>query len=137
MAKPISFPDSPWAVPDGSAPNIINRGTVATAARWQTWHDSWRNTTRDLRWYGQCVVCERNVWAFDDGENDPRGVLGDNALWPVTPDSAPEGIDPETVEIRCCAICANDYDSYKAAHRIAATRGLDVVAPLAWPGRSR
>jgi len=130
MAKPISFPDTPTEIAHGEAPRIINRGTVATALRWQSWHDGWRNTVRSLRFYGACIVCGRNCWAFDDGENDPRGVLGDNALWTSTPDDG-----NEDDEIRTCAICANDYDAYKAAQTIARRQGIDTVRPLRWPGR--
>lgn len=68
------------------------------------------------------MVCGRNCWAFDDGENDPRGPLGDNALWTV---ESEDGYD-----LRTCAVCANDERSYRTARSRA-----DVMdgRPLEWP----
>lgn len=128
MARPPLLPTEP----EVRETLDFNRGSTAPPLhlRWQRWHDSWRDTDRDLRWYGTCIVCRRNVYAFDDGENDPRGVLGDNALWTVSP-----GGD-EGAEIRTCAICANDYGNCRKALELAARLGLNAVAPLAWPGRA-
>lgn len=108
MSRTIQLPAEPVIIPEGESPNFF-RGQTAPPVhhRWQRWHDEWRKTDRDLRWHGNCIGCGRNVYAFDDGENDPRGVLGDNALWTVTSD-----LDEE-VELIACAICANDYDAYK------------------------
>lgn len=134
MPTTLTFPAAPVTVANV---NIAKRGPVPVPLRWQTWHDSWRNTDRSLRWYGACIVCARNVWAFDDGENDPRGVLGDNALWTIHPDEGTPGTTPETIEtgpqVRACAICANDYDAYKTAKRIARRTGMPDAAPLTWP----
>jgi hypothetical protein len=94
---------------------IAKTGSVPVAARWQITHDDWRNADRSLRWWGRCPVCNRNVWAFDDGENDPRGVLGDNALWPSTF----EDRHGRETEIATCAVCANDEPSYRVAERMA------------------
>lgn len=98
-----------------SSPRITNRGPVTTAYRWQVWHDGWRNLDRDLRWYGVCFTCGRNVWAFDDGENDPRGALGDNALWCATVQVEDGKAIPKEVEVRQCAICANEEGPYTKA----------------------
>lgn len=112
--------------------NLIKRGFVPIWARMQQVHDAWRMTDRICRWYGQCVVCKRNCYAFDDGENDPRGALGDNALW--TTDAPGD----ENFQIRTCAICANDSDSYQAAQQIyrdAVRQAGSLVAllPIEWP----
>jgi hypothetical protein len=88
-------------------PRIFKYDAPRVDLRWQRWHDGWRKTDRDLRWYGTCIICARNLWAFDDGENDPRGPLGDNALWSITEDDQPPS--------RTCAICANDEGAYNKA----------------------
>lgn len=118
----IEFPSVPQVV--GQA-RIVKRGTVPVALRWQRWHDGWRNADRDLRWYGACIVCGRNVWAFDDGENDPRGVLGDNALWSVSEEDGPAS--------RTCAICANEHELYDQARLVIRTRPVEEWAALVWP----
>lgn len=85
-------------------------------------HDGWRGRDRVFRYTGPCVVCGRKTWSFDDGENDPRGMLGDHALWITTGEE-------ESVEIRTCSICANEEPAYRAALRIAKERGTLAVAP--------
>lgn len=94
-------------------PHITKYEKPRVDLRWQRWHDSWRNADRDLRWYGACIICARQLWAFDDGENDPRGPLGDNALWSITEDDQPRS--------RTCAVCANEFDEYKRAQKFIAT----------------
>src|ERR1043165_5014976 len=42
----------------------------------QTWYSPWAGAERVFRNVGRCFTCKEPVWAFDDGENDPRGVLG-------------------------------------------------------------
>ena len=91
--------------------------------RVQTFHDEWRHKDRIMRFTGMCVVCNKPTWAFDDGENDPRGPLGNNALWVTMMD------DENGHEIRTCAICANDYDLAHRAQEIAARLGWVAVAP--------
>lgn len=100
-----------------TAPAISNRVLV--------WHDAWRNADRVLRWRGPCLGCGVQTWAFDDGENDPRGVLGDAALWPV---DMPNGEDVE-LDVRACPTCANDYDAYKHVQRVALMIGYDAARP--------
>lgn len=107
---------------------LIKRGFVPVWARWVTLRDDYRQTIRSLRWYGTCVVCHCNVYAFDDGENDPRGVLGDNALWATNPADG-----DESVEIRTCSLCANVSELVNRAQAIYAGLGGRGTAPLVWP----
>ena len=79
--------------------------------------DGWRDRDRIFRYTGPCIVCGRKTWSFDDGENDPRGMLGDHALWITTAETR----DGAEVELRTCSICANDYDRYQEALRLAKT----------------
>lgn len=125
MAGKLGLPSKPTHKKDQLA--LIKRGPVPRHLRWQTWYDSWRDRERSCRWYGRCVVCGRNCWAFDDGENDPRGVLGDNALWTTDADAE------EEFEIRTCAICANDHESYLTARRLFVLEGAEAVRPIVWP----
>ena len=45
----------------------------------QAWYDSWRGELRTFRYRADCAECERPLWTFDDGQNDPRGVLGSSS----------------------------------------------------------
>lgn len=81
----------------------------------QVWHDGWRNADRTCRYKGNCVVCGTRTYAFDDGENDPRGVLGDHAASPMVA----EDFDYTGDDVPCCFMCANDYDRYTRAVTIA------------------
>lgn len=103
-------------------------GEVPVEQRWQRWHDQWRNADRDVRWHGNCIGCGRNVYAFDDGDNDPRGVLGDNALNEVELEDL---VSETTIDLICCAICANDYNLYHnvlAIGQSQARRGATVTS---------
>ena len=80
----------------------------------QIWYDPWRQRDRIVRFIGLCIVCTTPTWAFDDGENDPRGVLGDAACWP-------SGFDFRGAEydVNTCSMCANTYETYKQAQDLA------------------
>jgi hypothetical protein len=108
------------------SPRIVKRGAVQVDLRWQRWHDGWRNADRELRYYGTCMVCSRNLWAFTDGENDPRGPLGDNALWSVAEDE-------DGPASRTCAICANDHDRYDQARAIMRVQPPEAWRVIEWP----
>lgn len=84
----------------------------------QLYHDGWRNRNRTLRYKGDCVVCGRRTYAFDDGENDPRGVLGDRAASPLH--AADHGYAGDPVPL--CFPCANDPNAHEAALDVAADR---------------
>jgi hypothetical protein len=42
----------------------------------QAWRCAFTNGDRVLRFCGRCLRCGWLLWSFDDGENDPRGILG-------------------------------------------------------------
>lgn len=88
-----------------------------TASRAQLWYDSWRHAWRVLRFCGTCVVCGRRTYNFDDGENDPRGVLGDRAAQNVTH----EDVDAlaENEYVAACFPCMNEEPKYRLALDIA------------------
>lgn len=97
---------------------FLTRGAAATMPV-QTWYDGWRKADRVLRYRGECCLCARPVWAFDDGENDPRGALGEAA--PDLLDPAEMGGDaPEALPVVACFLCRNDgYETYAKAERFA------------------
>lgn len=105
-------PSEPVQVPDGQRP-MFDRNSSYTRPV-QIWHDSMRNRDRTVRFIGLCIECRTPTWAFDDGENDPRGVLGDAACWPT--DLTYRG---EEYEVTTCSVCANDYEKYRRAQRAA------------------
>lgn len=84
-------------------------------SRPQVWHDDWRNADRTCRFKGECTTCGRRTYAFDDGENDPRGVLGDHAASPLHA----EDYDRTGPDVPLCFLCANDYDRYQRAMKVA------------------
>jgi hypothetical protein len=89
----------------------------------RVFRDSWRGTDRVLRYQGRCAAgCGRATWAFDDGENDPRGFLGDRAAYDLAEEVTEAVIDmrgeayrPWIVPTVACALCSNEQDSYLAA----------------------
>lgn len=85
-------------------------------SRPQVWHDGWRQRDRICRFMGNCVICRRRTYAFDDGENDPRGALGDHAASPLDPEDYGYSAGKP---VPLCFPCENTYDNYKAAMRIA------------------
>lgn len=84
----------------------------------QVWHDSWRHRDRVCRFLGACVVCNRRTYAFDDGENDPRGVLGDRAASPLVA----EEHERRGPDVPLCFPCGNQEGCYTAAMRMADRR---------------
>lgn len=77
----------------------------------QVWYDGWRSNDRVFRYVGDCVACNRPTWLADDGENDPRGVMGDNTCDPLV--AVDHGMIGDDIPL--CAIDANEYGPYKAA----------------------
>lgn len=102
----------------------------------QLWHDSWRNVDRVMRYYGECEACGTRTYAFDDGENDPRGVLGDHANDSIdltehlSPDDAAEVERVGGVTVVACFMCTNDYDRYKHLLDIGTRRARKMGADL-------
>ncbi len=81
----------------------------------QLYADPWRGKDRMCRYKGKCTTCGKRTYAFDDGENDPRGILGDHAADPLyASDYKSAGPD-----IAMCFICMNSEPSYR--------RGLDIA----------
>lgn len=82
--------------------------------RVQTIRDDIRRTDRVVREVGHCVTCNRSTWSFDDGQNDPRGALGDHAASPLVA----EEYDMTGADVPQCFPCANDYVHYtEGLHR--------------------
>lgn len=99
--------------------------------------DDRRGTERIMRYYGPCSYCGIRTYAFDDGENDPRGMLGDHAADPFTlsehvnETDAAHLIETGTdVTLPACFCCTNDYDRYQyltdKATRKARKKGADL-----------
>ncbi len=49
--------------------------------------------TRAITYQGPCMTCGRRVYAADDGDNDPRGVMGLGALY-LTDEMMRPGMPP-------------------------------------------
>lgn len=99
-------------------PVRVDRISARFTRRAQLWRDGWRNVDRVCRFTGMCVVCGLRTYAFDDGENDPRGVLGDRADHSLTASDF-ERTGPD---VPLCAICGNVEDRYTRAVAIAERR---------------
>lgn len=82
----------------------------------QRWYDHWRQRDRICLFTGHCCLCHRRTYEFTDGENDPRGALGNHANAAlVAEDYAMWGPD-----IPCCFLCQNDTpERYERALTIA------------------
>jgi hypothetical protein len=101
----------------------MKRGLIRYPYR--AYRDPWRAQTRVMRYRGSCAAgCGRAVWEFDDGENDPRGFLGDHAADDLTEEVTDmvvsiygEAYRKWIVPTFACAMCANTEHSYKAAIR--------------------
>ncbi len=77
------------------------------------YHCDWRNEDRTLRYQGDCVICGRRTWAADDGENDPRGIMGDHAVfWLV---ASEDGDDMEGPDVPLCFPCGDTYEPHMLA----------------------
>lgn len=74
--------------------------------RVQLYRDDWRRVSRWCRFEGACVLCGRRTFGFDDGQDDPRGPLGDHAAAPLDPTDygATGAIVP------ACFLCQNDTE---------------------------
>jgi len=86
-------------------------GEAVAGAPVQVWRDAWRSRDRVLRFHGRCVLCGWLLWGFDDGQNDPRGVLGD---FTVGFSLTAADYDRSGPDIGLCCRCGNDGDRYRA-----------------------
>ena len=86
-------------------------------SRPQAWRDSWRGgRVRVCRYKGKCALCGIRTYAFDDGENDPRGVLGDHAASTLVAEEY-EQVGPD---VPACFMCVdNDERSHQTIVLIA------------------
>lgn len=84
----------------------------------QIYYDSWRGTDRVLRYTGKCVVCRTRCYSHDDGQDDPRGILGDHS------DSTMEASEYDMVgePVAACFACMNDEHRYEVAENRAKRR---------------
>lgn len=89
----------------------------------QVWRDSWRNADRVARFCALCAACRRPVWAFDDGDNDCRGVLGDASAG-FSLDA--EDYDQAGPSVGLCAVCANERGRYDRGLKLARQVWSDV-----------
>ncbi len=85
----------------------------------QGYRDPWRgNKIRILRFRDKCVGCGSRCYGFDDGENDPRGILGEKHSADWLEPHASNGLEYAHV---ACFACMNDEPRYlfaiKAAQR--------------------
>lgn len=103
----------------------VTRG-AAEAMPVQIVRDGWRGTDRTLRHQGDCVSCSRPTWAFDDGDNDPRGVLGDATCHSLDPEEYGEPAGPA---VGMCADCANDGDAFRRGMDAARRIWADAATP--------
>lgn len=87
----------------------------------QIYYCPWRKKERTMRYAGRCAVCGKRTYMFLDGENDPRGPLGDHANSSIeAPDFEKTGPD-----IIACFNCANDERTYKRLMQIADKKWKD------------
>jgi hypothetical protein len=78
-------------------------------------HSPYYNKPRHYNYTGKCIICGRRTYEFSDGNNDPRGPLGDHANHPLIA----EEYNKTGKTFPLCAICANIYEPYKQALDIA------------------
>lgn len=134
VTKPVrpGSPDFLFGPPRLAEPVRVDQprltGEAALAAPVQVWSDGWRRKDRVLRYRGRCIVCGWLLWGFDDGENDPRGVLGDFTAG-FSLDA--EAYDQQGPSVGLCCGCANDGDSYEVGLDRARTHwSTPAVLPL-------
>lgn len=76
----------------------------------QLFEDRWRNKVRRCEYVGACATCSRRCYEFADGDNDPRGPLGDHAIgrdvWLSKSERALDALDVKLVQ---CFNCENEY----------------------------
>ena len=78
-------------------------------------HSPYYSEPRHFVFTGACVVCGRRTYEFSDGENDPRGPLGNHANDPLVA----EEYGKTGKDIPLCAMCANNHTRYDIALEIA------------------
>jgi len=74
----------------------------------QFYYDAWDYKVVVCRAYGKCKGCGSKLFAFDEGGNDPRGVLGDHVECSV--EASEYGMVGKTIP--ACFYCMNDEHQY-------------------------
>ena len=74
-------------------------------------HKPWYPLARICRFKGGCAICGIRTFAFDDGQHDPRGPLGDHASSALQ--AAAFGMTGKDIPL--CCNCANEQTRYEAA----------------------
>lgn len=113
----------------------VSSTRVTTDPKWNTsevqyFQDHWRGgAIRTLRFMGKCVCCGKRTYAFDDDENDPRGILGDHAASVLYAadcawiDGVKEALESRELSadayVPACFECMNEEPSYKQVVAIA------------------
>lgn len=77
----------------------------------QTYFDPWRQRERTCRYVGRCRHCGVRCYEHDDGEDDPRGPLGDHSTAPLC--ASDYGMVGE--DYLLCFPCGDDGGIYEDA----------------------
>jgi hypothetical protein len=71
----------------------------------------WSGQERRCHFVGHCILCNRRTYAMEDGDNDPRGILGDHAVAPLFAGEHGKVGSP----LPACFFCQNDSEQrYRA-----------------------
>jgi hypothetical protein len=122
-------------VPDSHAltPVPVSRPFTTPAAAEsmpvQVLRDPWRDTERVLRYAGDCAACGCVTWAFEDGENDPRGMLGDATAYGLH--AGEYDAFPVIPPVTLCALCANTSEPLGRGEALARAYWETAAAQLA------
>ncbi|MEV6923969.1 class I SAM-dependent methyltransferase [Dactylosporangium sp. NPDC051485] len=95
-----------------TAPQLTAAAAVAMPV--QVWFDGWSSGDRTMRYQGRCVLCRWLLWGRDDGDNDPRGVLGPFSAG-LSLDPAEFGMAGPTVGL--CPSCASNGAGYRTGYQ--------------------
>jgi len=85
----------------------------------QVYYCGWTGEDRICRYQGKCISCHLRTYGFDDGQDDPRGPLGDRASAPFIA----KEYDMIGPDVPCCFLCVNNEEwRYNEAVRRAKKR---------------
>ncbi|MET7397355.1 hypothetical protein ABZS66_28105 [Dactylosporangium sp. NPDC005572] len=119
LAKPLwsGRPEYLLTTPQQPAVRVerpVFTGAAAAGRPVQVWSGGWGGRDRVVRYRGRCVACRWLPWGCDDGDNDPRGVLGEfGAGYSLDPDE----YGMTRPQIGLCHRCGNDGEHLRAAHQ--------------------
>lgn len=89
----------------------------------QVRYDPWHSKDRVFRNAGRCFTCHKPVWAHDDGDDDPRGVLGEHMATALDP----RDYDKWGPAVMQCWTCSDNGDER--------SRALDFALAAHWQNR--